>query len=78
MRLCAYKDSPYFDERLTAECRVFVDGVEVRDCVELSEEDGWAILCDYDDTGHFLIKDDEVVTYRLDGLVEVVILPRRP
>lgn len=54
--------------------RVFVDGVEVKDCREAHTEEGWVVITVRDQSGRYVIDGDEFKAMRITGNVTVELL----
>lgn len=73
MRLSANPTSPHW-KPCALEARVFLDGGELANVVEASEEEGWADVAAVDDDDAIVIDEHhEIKTYRLTGIVRILV-----
>lgn len=55
---------------------VFLDGAEVKNCIEADTDAGYVIRAKLDASGHIFADGDEIATERLVGIVTVTTSPR--
>lgn len=71
MRLSADRSSPFYDEDKVSRATVFVDGEELKACVEADEEAGTAKAIKLNSAGLPVREGYELVTYDVTGKVEI-------
>lgn len=74
MRL-SVSDFQEYDEEKLALCRrvvVLLDGVQVKNCTEADEEEGFVVRFKLDDRGNHIVNGAEIETETLYGNVQII------
>lgn len=51
--------------------RVFCDGVEIHDCVEANDVEGWAVVYERGQDGQISITGDDIDTRKISGVIHI-------
>ncbi len=74
MRLSVDGLNEYDEKKLALSRRavILLDGVQVKNCTEADEEEGFVVRFKLTDTGSLILNDGEIETEKLTGNVQII------